>query len=321
MPDGLANLRQLGVSLGATQAVPFRGIRFVSNNGEIEAEFSHGVGYGIRRTILHQLLVNRASALGVSLQWGARITGLSSTGVCINGQNVRYRWLICADGQNSRLRRAAALDRSGPERRRFGFRRHYKVAPWSDHVEVHWSDCGQMYVTPVSDNEICVALITRHPHLRFDEAFGYFPLLASRLRGIVPERDYLGALTTTRKFAAVHKRNIALIGEASGSVDAVTGEGLSMAFRQAIVLADALRGGDLRQYEAAHRGIARMPRVMSSLMLAMDSHPAFRRRVFNALTAEPASFGKMLAVHTGSLSAGDFGVRRGLTLGWRLLAV
>ncbi len=320
MPDGLAALRELGIVIGPGITSPFRGIRFLDDSHHVEAEFSHGVGYGIRRTILHRMMADRAQQLGVRLLWNTRITGLRENAVDLNGGKLTYRWLICAEGQSSRLRRLAGLDPSRLSSRRYGFRRHYKVAPWDDHVEVHWSDCGQMYVTPVANGEVCIAFITQHSRLRFDEALPAFPALTARLRGVTPERDYLGSLTTTRKFAAVQSGNIALVGEASGSVDAVTGEGLSMAFRQAQALAEAMLGGDLRSYEAAHRKVARIPRLMSSLMLLMDRHPVLRRRTLRALANDPACFEQMLAVHTGAVAVSDFGLRSGFKLGWNLLA-
>ena len=320
MPDGLAALRQLGVGIGSVQAAPFRGIRFLSDDAQVEADFPHGTGYGIRRTVLHQLLIDRATEVGVSFCWGARITGLSDDGVAIGGQHVRCRWLLCADGQNSRLRRLAGLDDSRPVQRRFGFRRHYRVTPWSDLVEVHWSNCGQMYVTPVSDNEICVAFITRSRELEWEEALGHFPALWTRLKDAGPGNRHLGALTVTRLLAAVQLGKVALVGEASGSVDAVTGEGLSMAFRQAIALAEAMRAGSLQQYEVAHSRIARLPRMMSTLMLAMDKHPHFRRRVFRALTSKPDYFRRLLAIHTGAMSPLNLGLRETVSLGWHLLA-
>jgi mitochondrial fission protein ELM1 len=100
----------------------------------------------------------------------------------------------------------------------------------------------------------------------------------------------------------------------------VTGEGLSMAFRQAVALAEAMRAGNLPQYEMAHRRIARLPRMMSTLMLAMDKHPGFRRRVFRALTSEPDYFRRLLALHTGAISPLNFGLRETVSLGWHLLA-
>lgn len=320
MPDGLAALRQLGVRIGPGQAALFRGIRFLNGEAQVEAEFPDGTGLGIRRTVLHQLLIDRATELGVSLLWGTRINGLSAEGVAIGEQHVRCHWLLCADGQNSLLRRLAGLDVSDSAKRRFGFRRHYKVKPWSDCVEVHWSNCGQMYITPVSDNEICVALITRGRRIGFNEALPQFPALWVRLKDAAPCDRQLGALTVTRHLPAVQLGKIALVGEASGSVDAVTGEGLSMAFRQAIALAEAMRAGSLQQYEKEHRRFARLPRMMGTLMLAMDKHPHFRRRVFRALTSEPDYFRRLLALHTGAVSPVNFGLRETVSLGWHLLA-
>ena len=320
LPDGLAALRELGIALNPALASPFRGVGFIGEHSRAEAHFSHSAGYGLRRTTLHQLLVDRAAESGVSLQWNSRITGLSCEGVSINGHATAYKWLICADGQNSKFRRLAGLDRGHCTSRRYGFRRHYNIAPWSDHVEVHWSHCGQMYVTPIAADEICVAFVTRYRQLRFDDVMDSFRALAPRLRNVAPERDYLGALTTTRMFNAVHAHNIALVGEASGSVDAITGQGLSLAFRQALALAEALRAGDLRQYEAVHRRLARLPRLMSTLMLAMDRHPGLRERTLDVLSAEPGYFARMLALHTGAVPLREFGVKKGLALGWRLLA-
>src|SRR5450755_3231835 len=76
MPDGLAALRQLGIHIDPGLAARFRGIRFVNDDSQVEADFPNGTGYGIRRTVLHQLLVDRATEVGASFCWGERITGL-----------------------------------------------------------------------------------------------------------------------------------------------------------------------------------------------------------------------------------------------------
>ena len=319
MPDGLASLATLGVHVDARHASAFHGIRFVHGSESVESSFSGGVGYGIPRTVLHQWLVDRAAECGVGLHWGRRITGLSPRGLLLEGSVVPSRWLICADGQNSKLRKLAGLEPAGPERYRFGFRRHYRVTPWSDFVEVHWSDCGQMYVTPIAEDQVCVAFITRHNGLRFDAALSSFRELAARLQHAAILGNTMGATTASRRLRVVHNGSVALIGEAAGSVDAITGEGLAIAFQQAIALAEALRTGDLTDYERAHAAITRMPRKMAALMLLMDNRRWLRERAFRALAAEPGFFGRMLAMHTGLLSATELGFGAGLSFGWRLL--
>ena len=319
MPDGLAALAMLGIHVDDSVASPFRGIRFINGDQHVEAHFPSGVGYGIRRTLLHRWLVDRAAECGVGLHWGRRITGLSPDGLLVDGAVVASRWLIGADGQNSKLRKLAGLEPAAPAHYRFGFRRHYRVASWSDFVEVHWSDCGQMYVTPVADDQVCVALITSHKELRFDAALASFPQLAARLEPAEIMGSTLGAISASRTLRVVHSGSIALIGEAAGSVDAITGEGLAIAFQQAIALAEAMHAGDLTSYQRTHARITRMPRRMAGLMLLMDHRRRLRERAFRALAGEPGFFQRMLAMHTGSLAATEFGIGSGLSFGWRLL--
>ena len=237
----------------------------------------------------------------------------------MEGEVVSSRWLIGADGQNSTLRKLSGLE---PARRppiRFGFRRHYRIAPWSEFVEVHWSDVGQMYVTPVAEDQVCVALITSRNGLRFDAALPSFPQLADRLEQATILGSTLGATTASRRLRNVQTGRIALIGEAAGSVDAITGEGLSIAFQQAVALADAMRGGDLTAYDGAHARVTRLPRRMAALMLLMDNRRWLRDRAFRALAADPGFFGRMLAMHTGQPSPVKFGLGPSLSFGWRLL--
>ncbi|MGA2988856.1 MAG: FAD-dependent monooxygenase [Candidatus Korobacteraceae bacterium] len=319
-PDGVAQLKRLGISLRPSAVARFEGIRFLDAAGQADARFPDGSGIGVRRTVLHQALIDRAADSGVAMHWGARISHLSNE-IIIDGQKIRSRWLVCADGENSQLRKMAGLSRPwGRVRRRFGFRRHYRVAPWSEFVEVYWSDVGQMYVTPVSAEQVGVALLTRIAGLRFDEALPSFPALAGRLSGLEIATRTTGGITTTRRFKAVQRNRVALIGDASGSVDAITGQGLSLAFQQAIALAQAMRTDSLLSYQEAHRRIARIPRLMGGLMLAMDNHSGFRRRVFRAFNAEPDLFTRLRAFHAGATSPIEFGLRSTLSLGWQLLA-
>jgi flavin-dependent dehydrogenase len=319
MPDGLAALAKLGVLLPSDQTFPFRGIRFSDPDSAVGASFLQGKGLAIRRTRLHQLLVNHAAKLGVVMHWGTRVTGITPDGVSVNGRNIRCRWLVGADGQNSRVRRWAGLEPSTPGSRRFGFRCHYRVIPWSDYVEVCWTDRGQLYLTPVGRDEVCLALITHEPHTRLDDALATFPAVMEKLRGAELVTREQGAISRTLALPAVYKGSRVLVGEASGSVDAITGDGLSMAFQQAETLVNALLHNDLSLYQAAHRKIARLPRLMSELMLFMDKSPLLRRRALRALSVDPSLFARMLAIHTGALSPLEFGLQGTLALGWHLI--
>lgn len=300
------------------QGVPFRGIRFADALSSVEAGFPNGWGFGLRRTVLHEALIHRAAETGVAMHWGSPVVGLRPGGVLINHQFVRARFVVGADGQQSRLRVMGRFALKDSVRQRFGFRRHYEVTPWTDSVEVYWSDTGQMYVTPVGPNQVCVLLISRLRGVRFEGALPLFPELSGKL-GAAPFSRTAGGLTAMRRLQCVQRDHVALIGDASGSVDALTGEGLSLAFRQAITLARAMRLDRLAEYEKAHRRLLRLPQLMARLMLRMDRHPRFRRRALRALAAEPQLFARLLAIHIGAMLPGQFGVRGTLSLGWGLL--
>ena len=320
MPDGLAALGKLGVNIPLDAAVPFQGIRFSDGESAVQARFAQGPGLGIRRTKLHEILIDKAAEAGVDMHWGAHATGLTPDGVTINDMNVRYRWVVGADGQNSRVRCWSGLDsfRTTPSTR-FGFRRHYRVAPWSEFVEVHWTRHGQLYVTPVGPQEVCVAFISRNPKLRLEDAFAVFPKICSRLQNADLITREQGAVSATRALRSVYRRSTVLVGEASGSVDAITGDGLSMAFQQAEALVEAFVNDDLAQYQRAHRRIERLPRMMASLMLLIDRSHWLRARSLRTLEASPTLFTRMLAVHTGELPLFRIGIEETLSFGWRLL--
>jgi menaquinone-9 beta-reductase len=291
MPGSLDALRRLGISLDPDQSFAFRGIRFIGAGGTVSADFRREPGVAVRRVRLHQQLIDRAQEIGVKLFWGTNVTALA---------DIRARWIVGADGQNSRVRRWAGLDATCRESFRYGFRRHYRARPWTDFMEIYWGPSCQMYVSPVSASEICVALLTRDSHMRLDAAMPHFPELARKLKGAAVASDERGGVTVTRRLRRVYRERTVLIGDASGSVDAITGEGMSLAFRQAIVLSQALTAGDLRQYETQHRRMARRPAFMAQLMLLLDRFPRARPHVLRLFATEPVIFERLLALHVGA---------------------
>jgi len=333
MPDGVTAARSLGIELEGTGAQAFRGIRFCdSGQGaatQVEAPFPNGHGLGLRRTALHHLMVEHAADAGVNLAWGVRITGIGKQGVVADDRTVRTRWIVGADGGHSTVRRWAGLDACERDSRRYGFRRHYGVPAWSEFMEIHWGEGCQLYITPVGPREVCVVLISRNPKLRLDDALPQFPEVALRLAGqaVSPVQDRLkpvpqerGGVSASRRLKAVWRGNVALVGDASGSVDAITGEGLCLLFQHAVALARALEADDLGLYQAEHRRLGKRPEFMADLMLLLDQRGRLRRRTLRALASHPQLFAGMLAMHVGELSALDF-LTNGLSFGWRLVTL
>ena len=319
MPDGVAAAEALGIDLRTASPRAFRGIRFCEGEESVAASFPEGHGYGLRRIALHNLMVEHARSLGVRMAWGVHIEGLRPEGVAVAGELVRAGWVVGADGGRSNVRAWAGLDAARRDSRRFGFRRHYRMAPWTDYMEIHWADGCQLYITPVAEDEVCVVLISRDPRLRLDAALPRFPQVARRLRDAegAPER---GGVSASRRLKAVCRGRVALLGDASGSVDAITGEGLCLLFQQAVSLAEAIEARDLELYQAAHRRIGRRPEFMADLMLMLENRGRLRRRSLRAMASDPRLFARMLAMHVGRLSSLDF-LTNGLAFGRRLLTL
>lgn len=299
MPDGIAAARALGIQLEGAESHPFRGIRFCGARQSVGATFRSGAGLGIKRTALHRTLVEHAERAGVRLLWGERVESIHEGGVETSKRALRTRWIVGADGAQSRVRAWARLEDSTVHTRRFGFRAHFAVAPWSEWMEVHWSAKAQLYLTPAGANEMCVVVTSRDARLRLDDAMPLFPQAARRLEGAAALDAEVGGVTPSRRLKSVSSGRVALVGDASGSVDAITGQGISLAFQQATALADAMARGELWRYEAAHRRIMRKPRWMSSLMLALDGRPWMQRCAFGAMSMEPWLFESFLAMHAG----------------------
>ncbi len=320
MPDGIARLHSLGVTPPPEGSAPFRGIRYIDGDTVAEALLPGAAGYGIRRTHLHRALVDRAEAVGVDLRWDTKVTGLGSDHVESSGGSVFGRFLIGADGRLSRVRMWAGLDRGPARGARFGVRRHFRITPWTDLVEVHWVDGCEAYVTPVGPGTIGVALLWPRRAASFDQLLALFPRLSDRLRGAPVESSDRGAGPLEQRCRAVVRGNLALLGDASGSLDAITGEGLTLAFHQAHALVAAVRAGDLRPYSAAHRQLRRDARFLTGLVLFAEGRPRLRRRMVRALAADPLLFSRFLEILVTGLPLSSVGAGGVLRLARNLVA-
>jgi len=116
MPNTLAALRELGIEIHPWEGKIFRGVRFLEGSTNAEANFHEACGVGLSRTALHDKMVKRAQACGVSLQWNTTVSGLTEKGAVLDGREVRAEWIIGADGIHSRVRNWIGLDSDSREK-------------------------------------------------------------------------------------------------------------------------------------------------------------------------------------------------------------
>jgi menaquinone-9 beta-reductase len=303
MPSGLRELDRLGVHVDPEQSAPFRGIRYVQEDGTVlEARFRGESGLGIRRTALAKALRERAKECGAELRQGSVSAAVSQPGsvaLHADGSVLEARLAIAADGLHSPLRRAAGLEANGPRAPlRFGIRRHFAVAPWTDFVEVYWAPGVEAYVTPVGPRCVNVALLRdRDAGEDFEELMRRFPSLRERTKDAAVESEVRGAGPLLQKVRARWAGRLVLIGDAAGYVDAITGQGLSLAFAASAILLEALPDDlstdlrpALRRYDAGVRARWLEYALPARALVALSRRPKLRRAALHAVAKVPMAF-------------------------------
>ncbi len=167
-------------------------------------------------------------------------------------------------------------------------------------MEVYWAPEGQAYVTPTGKDEVCVALVVEEKQHRMANLSRLFPALAERLKDCKPTSMERGATTICRRLPRVTRGSVVLIGEAAGSIDAITGEGLTLAFQQALALGESLPREDPGLYERSSRQIRRIPLRISQLMVFLGRHPHLLNRILRASQTDSSFFAHFVAVHLGT---------------------
>jgi flavin-dependent dehydrogenase len=302
LPDALSALSRLGITFPPETGAYFHGITFVAGDKRLQSSFPGASALGVRRNVLHQLLVQVAIDAGVELLWNCKRIELNDGWVQIDGFNFQPEFLIGADGQNSSVRKYAGLEGKWYESHRYGFRRHFKVRPWSDQLEIYWYAGLQIYVTPVARSEVCIAVLTSDRRMRVERALAECQPLRSRLAHSLALTREMGSVTVRRRLRRVCTSRVALVGDAAGSVDAITGSGLATAFRCAIAVGDCLASGDLKSYQKRHEELTRRSRLMCRVLMVLANHDQLRYRAFVALVRRPELFGQLVGIHIDQIS-------------------
>jgi flavin-dependent dehydrogenase len=156
--------------------------------------------------------------------------------------------VVAADGRRSMLQRALHPSIGDPlstsARSWFGFKAHFpdRTAGLSKRVELFVFDGGYAGLGPIEGDRLDLALIARvnalggplkTPQRLFEERVIQNPLLAARLRGEQPCSPWksIGPLRFNVRKPASH--GAIFLGDAAGTIDPFSGEGISNALRGA----------------------------------------------------------------------------------------
>ncbi len=285
MPGAVADLQALGVTLDGH---PFRGIRYLDRRRSVTADFSAGPGLGVRRTTLHEALRHAVAEAGVCVR-PLKVAALQQDAEGVDVEGLRSRYLVAADGLHSKVRRTLGLDARSRGPARYGLRCHLRATPWSDYVDVHWGEGVEAYVTPVATDLVGVALLTRRRG-SFEQHLAAVPALQQRLRG-ADLTPVMGAGPLRQRSRRRVSGRVLLVGDASGYVDALTGEGIALGLQHAAAAVAAVRSDRLRDYERAWRRLTYPHAAMTHALLALTRPAPLRRALVPAAVALPSVFG------------------------------
>ena len=314
MPAGVRVLEALGAKnrIGSADCAPFLGIRYVQEDGSCAEGRLPSPGLGVRRTALTSALAQRAVECGVEIWWECPVEGFTTTArgvsVATGGGEVAATVLVAADGLHSRLRRLAGLDLPSPLRPRLGLRQHFRLAPWSEFVEVHLGEGMEAFVTPAGEERVGVAFLWERDAVSGPASFptflARFPALAGRLEHAPPESKPRGAGPLAQRARSRIADRFVLVGDAAGYLDAITGEGVSLAFAGAqalgAILPTALARGATREtflpYDRALGREYRRYAFACRAVLALARRPRVRRPILGFLGSHSRLFDRLIAL-------------------------
>ena len=318
MPPGVAILKKLGAfeKIPHADSLFFEGIHYIASNGrEVQANFLEGPGLAMRRPLLSKALLDVAShTSGLLIEENTAVLGCQisdqTTLLKTESSHIQTRFLIGADGLRSPTRNWLGLEAPFTSLKRYGAVQHYAIKPWSRKVEIHWKSGLEIYLTPCGQNELGVGFLwdknKYEPSLLgknlADGFLSNFPELQQRLSGsqkIGPTRA-IGPLC--RPVKSPIARRAALIGDAAGYLDPITGEGISLGLKSALLLTECLsRGGDLSGYAQELKKSRRNYYLTTQSLLLCAKH----ERLFNAsihfLSQYPKIFQRLLSLNMGPI--------------------
>lgn len=262
--DALPIVEALDVDLRGAPEIT--SCRVVGRHRTYAFDFPHPAR-GVSRMLLDDALYRRAVAEGAQ-SITAMATAVSRDSVSFDGGIVRARVVAGAWGRwgrfDQQLGRAFVRDRA---HRNFGFKRHYRGAGVKGIIELYSFAHGYLGVNDVEDGITNICGLVHAQRLqghkgRWDSFVETIraeeqPLDAMYGRYAPAQDGFLSSEPVIFRARSAVEEGIFMIGDASGVIDPLTGNGMAMAMQSALVaapfIAETLNGGDRKRSEDGYR--------------------------------------------------------------------
>lgn len=316
--DALPIVARLGVDLDRAGASRIERCRVVGRTRVCEFAFPEPAR-GISRFRFDDLLFRAALARGAQPFAPSTAVSLSDRDVVVTrgGGEVRIRARVVAGAWGRWGRFDARLGRSfarGRSPRSFGFKRHYR-SPDEDRaaIELYSFDGGYLGVNRIEEGRttICGLVDGRRLHHHrgrwpaFIETLRSAPHLDRLFARHEPaQEEFLSSEPVVFRPREAVERGIIMVGDASGIIDPLAGNGMAMAMQSAVLAAPYIarildapdrRATIEREYSAAHRNWFGRRIAWSRRAALLLSHPF---AIEAALTLARPSAGAFLLRNT-----------------------
>jgi len=312
-PAGVALLDELGLRADLTANMrPLLGMVLVSPmRNRLQTRFpSHArypdFGISLHRPEFDNALLYAAAQSGATIRMGKRLQALQSTdtgwnAIMADGETIRTRLLLGADGRKSRVASLLNLA-TDPWQERVAL--HVDVPslmPTEPYGEMHvFQDGTYIGLNPIGPHTLNVSALCDPAELRQTTALEF---INHRTQASEHLRPRIAPLTNTASVRAtfpaaasvrdVVTTNAALIGDASGFLDPLTGEGIYQALWTARALAsevsgawsdDSMLNAALRRYANQRRSQHRGKRWCCQAFQAIIRRPRLSNAVHDLLS-------------------------------------
>ena len=264
----------------------------------------------IKRSLLDELLLNRARELGATVQENTTVTALTPPdprsqhwSISAGDQSFRSRVLVAADGRNSTVARLCGLlPRSTKER--IALQTHLPLpAGFGNRVVLEFRPEGYSGQAPVGGGQLNLCLAS------VPDKIAALRQWAEARFGIPTDHSWRTITPLRRPAIPAGQDSLFLVGDAARVVEPFTGEGIYYALASAELAAKAIgfqcdgQGVDevAAAYSAAHQHLYRgrlwvnrlaraavlSPRAASVLLEALRFQPAVLRFLTAKITGKP----------------------------------
>lgn len=294
MPGVAPLLEELGIDPPGVDLV---GVSYRQNATVVDHTFPHQPGRGVRRTALIDALREKAEELGIERQH-SRVTSVVSNPTSVtlglaDGHRVDADYVVACDGLHSTVAKELGLIKPQKKRgRRYGLRQHFATPPWSSYIEVYYAGTSELYITPVDENTVGVAVLGPKG-VNLVDTISQVPEVRKHLSNVASASSLRGAGPFPHRVRKARVGRVLLVGDAAGYVDAITGEGLRVGFAQAKEAIHAIATHRPASYPRRWRAVTREFRLLTRGLVLLASSP-LRGSIVPLAATLPRVFGMVV---------------------------